>query len=185
MTGASGGSLVPAVMDLQAARNLRIEAEEFAAQNGHDAYSDFLLKYGRRPGRAEAAAIGALLGRRVLAADGSLQPKLSKPARAARRVARRAEEAEMQIDAELSRVLDAVSFLAKNEIDPNALIARISPAEAEALTEQFGKAVLWLKRFEIGWRSHVNIGTSETEKPSTGNCDQAQQVGLRLIRSRD
>ncbi len=178
-------SCVVALGNPQATKDLRIEAESLTAEIGKNSYSEFLLKNGRRPDRTEAATIGRLLGRRVRAADGTLQPKLGKMARDAARDARRALEAEMRIDAELSRALDAVSFLAKNEIDPSPLIARISPVEAEALTAQIEKAVLWLNRFANGWLSHVNIGTVEIERPSTGNCNQANQGWPRLVRSRD
>ena len=171
--------------DGQAARELRIEAATAAAKYGSNVYSDFILKHGRRPDRAQAAAMGRLIGGRVRASDGSLQPTPNKAERIAARDARRAQDTEIRIDAELSRALDAISFLAKNEMDPSPLIARISPVEGEALTAQVEKAVLWLSRFANGWINHVNIGNEEAKGSSTGNCNQTERGGLRLVRSRD
>lgn len=57
---------------------LHMEANALEAWYGPNAYSFFLRKHGRRPGREQAATIGRLLGGRVAAADGSMQPPLTK-----------------------------------------------------------------------------------------------------------
>lgn len=173
------------ISDLQRARAIRLEAAAFVAKNGSDVYYDFLLEHGRRPDRKEATAIGMLLGRQVLAADNSLQPIVSKGVRAGRRNTNKAEKADLRVDIELNRALDAISFLAKNEIDPAPLIARISTFESEELTEQVQKAVVWLNRFADGWLTHVNIGIEEIEVPFAGRSGSVGRKGLRIVRSRD
>lgn len=170
---------------LDSIRALRAEAAELAATYGSNAYTDFVLKHGRRPDRAQAAAMGRLIGGRVRASDGSLQPSRTKAERAASRDARLAQDADLRLDIELSRALDAIAFLAKNEIDPAPLIARLSTAESLSLNENIERAVLWLQRFANGWTSHVNIGNEEAKESSTGIGNQVERRGLRLIRSRD
>lgn len=71
------------VADLELARELRLEAEAIEASNGPNPYSDYLRKHGQRPPREEASAIGRLLGGRVRARDGSMQPQLTKAEKAA------------------------------------------------------------------------------------------------------
>jgi hypothetical protein len=108
----------------------------------------------------------------------------TKAQRDAIKAARLAVEAATRIDADLSRAIDAISFLAQNEIDPAPLIARISPMEVEAVSVNIQKAVDWLNRFADGW--HVFIGGVEAQGASsrtdfeTGSCR-----GIRLVRCRD
>ena len=61
--------------DIEAIRELRIEAEAIEASHGQNPYSNYLRKYGKRPNRVEAEFIGRALGGRVRADDGTLQPK--------------------------------------------------------------------------------------------------------------
>ncbi len=63
------------VHDLDQARELRVEIETLEAQYGPNAYSDYLRKHGRRPEPVTAATIGKVLGGRVKADDGSMQPQ--------------------------------------------------------------------------------------------------------------
>jgi hypothetical protein len=93
-------------------------------------------------------------------------------------------DAAARIDADLSRAIDAIAFLARNEIDPAPLIARISPMEAEAVSANLQKAVDWLNRFADGW--HVFIGNIEAQgaTPGTG-VEAGRGGGIRLIRCRD
>jgi len=63
---------------LQIVSDLRAEAEGLEAEYGPNAYSQFLRRNGRRPDPSTAAAIGLLLGGRVKADDGSMQPKPCK-----------------------------------------------------------------------------------------------------------
>lgn len=62
------------VLNFGAAHELRIEIECIEAVHGPNAYSDYLRKHGRRPDPATAAVIGNILGGRVKALDGSMQP---------------------------------------------------------------------------------------------------------------
>ena len=57
---------------------LEAEAKALEAWFGKNLYSDFLLKNKARPDRSQAAAIGALMGGRVMASDGSMQPPRRK-----------------------------------------------------------------------------------------------------------
>ena len=62
-------------LSFNTAHELRIEIECIEAVHGPNIYSDYLRKHGGRPDPATAATIGALLGGRVKASDGSMQPK--------------------------------------------------------------------------------------------------------------
>jgi hypothetical protein len=73
--------------DLTMVRDLMVEAEGIEAAYGPNAYTDYLRAHKKRPPRAEAEAIGKLLGGRVRADDGTMQPK-KRPTRKQRRVAR-------------------------------------------------------------------------------------------------
>ena len=128
-----------------------------------DAYSDFIVKHGRIPDRSQAAAIGKLLGKRVRAADGSLQPPKSKSEKAAAKKARRIDADEEIIDANLNRAIDAIALLAQNEADPIALIHRMSPMERDETSENIEKAVGWLIRLSNHWRSYVQNGITARE----------------------
>src|SRR5262245_41525391 len=75
--------------------------------------------------------------------------------------AKRIREADARIDGDLSRALDAILFLSRNEVDAAPLIARISAMEAETVTANLIKAVEWLNRFADSW--HVFIGDFEAE----------------------
>jgi hypothetical protein len=170
---------------LDTQRALRAEFAANAAANGADAYTDFIQRNGRLPDRLEAAAIGRLLGKRVRAADGTLQPRPSKSQRAAAKKAREIEKAEARVDADLSRLCDAISLLAQNECDPLALIHRISPAEEEEVIENFDKAIEWLERFAQRWRCHVQNRIIEAKDVNAGNDGQARARGLYLVRCSD
>ena len=63
------------VLDFDAARELRVEIQIIEAVHGPNAYSEYLRKHGRRPDAVTAATIGRVLGGRVKAADGSMQPR--------------------------------------------------------------------------------------------------------------
>jgi hypothetical protein len=111
-------------------------------------------------------------------------PRRSKALRDAAKNAKKAIQADARLDADLSRALDAIGFLSRNEIEPAPLIARISPMEAEAVTANLRKAVEWLNRFADGW--HVFTGNVETENASSGPSFEAGRSGaIRLVRSRD
>lgn len=60
--------------DLTAVRDLMVEAEGIDAAYGPNAYTDYLRTHKKRPTRDEARAMGKLLGGRVRADDGTMQP---------------------------------------------------------------------------------------------------------------
>jgi hypothetical protein len=78
-------------------------------------------------------------------------PRRSKAHREPAKNTKLASRAIARIDADLSRTVDAITFLSRNEIDPATLIARISLMEAEAVRADLRKAVDWLNRFAEGW----------------------------------
>ncbi|MGA9796298.1 MAG: hypothetical protein WBQ17_12275 [Rhizomicrobium sp.] len=63
------------VLSFEMAQELRIEIECIEAVHGTNVYSEYLRKYGRRPDPPTAATIGTILGGRVKASDGSMQPR--------------------------------------------------------------------------------------------------------------
>jgi hypothetical protein len=111
-------------------------------------------------------------------------PRRSKAERAAIKSAKLALMADAQVDADLSRAVDAIIFLSQNEVDAAPLIARISPMEAREVSANLRKAVDWLNRFADGW--HVFIGNIETQGASTGTGIEAGRGGgIRLVSCRD
>jgi hypothetical protein len=176
---------VVAISEAVAKRELRAEAVAFAAAHGANAYTHFILKHGRRPSRKQAAAMGRLLGKRVRASDGSMQPSRSKSERKQRSQARQILKDDARIDAELSRLCDALLFLAQNECDPSLLITRATPLEKQEITSNIAKAVESLQRFAHCWGYHVQIGFFEPGCGASERNEQAGRAGLRLIRCRD
>lgn len=79
-TAASPSNIEPTVQDLQSFRDLKIEAEGLEALYGPNLYSKYLKQFGRRPGPQAAAAMGRLMGGKVKADDGTMQPQ-SRPKR--------------------------------------------------------------------------------------------------------
>jgi hypothetical protein len=67
-----------AVIDFDAAHELRIEIEAIEAVHGPNPYSDYLRRHGCRPDAPTAATIGRFLGGQVKAADGSMQPRTAR-----------------------------------------------------------------------------------------------------------
>jgi len=126
----------------------------------------------------KAAVVGSAPGRAKVR-----RPRRTKAERDAARDAKQALEADARIDADLSRTVDAIAFLSRNEIDAAPLIARISPMEAEAVSANLKKAVDWLNRFADGW--HVFIGNVEAEGTASGTGYQTRRGGLSLVRHRD
>src|ERR1700733_5402431 len=64
--------------DVALLSELLAEAEAIEAWYGTNIYSNFIKNNHRRPDRGQAATIGRLLGGQVKAADGSMQPPLTK-----------------------------------------------------------------------------------------------------------
>src|ERR1051325_8545704 len=96
-------------------RDLRSEARALAEARGPNLYSDFLIRNGRRPERAEAASIGRLMGQRVRAADGTLQPRQSKSEKAATKRAKSQRQKEEECLSQIVRLRCALANLAANQ----------------------------------------------------------------------
>ena len=108
--------------------------------------------------------------------------------RAARRRAkkeRQIEKDEQRIDADLNRAIDAIALLAQNNVDPIALIHRISPMEEEEIASNIEKSLEWLLRFANQWRSYVQNRIVQTENIAAGNDGQARSGRLHLVRRGD
>ena len=114
---------------------------------------------------------------------GSKMPELQVVGRGAKKSARQVRDAETRLDSDLSRALDAIEFLAKNEIGPAPLIARISPMEAELVSANLEKAVEWLTRFADGW--HVYTGNVKAEGAASGTGAQNGRLRLCAVRGCD
>ena len=133
---------------------IRSEAKAIEAHYGKNPYSDYLFRYGKRPSVNEAATIGRLLGGRVAASDGSLQPPLTKVDRkvlAAIKARRR--EASRRYD-HILRLRDAIAALSQNEDDPADVIACGSVLlECPEISRQLDLALCCLNRFATEWHS--------------------------------
>jgi hypothetical protein len=151
----SGGNIVAfddAADRLRPIRELRAEAASLIETHGHNAYSDFILRHGRRPGRSQAVAIGQRMGIRVRAADGTLQPRRTKTKRAVAHP-KHHRQAECDYIDQVLRLRRALANLAENKGDPAEVIAYIDPlfGDASVIREQLAHAVQWINRFAEEW----------------------------------
>jgi hypothetical protein len=149
------------VPDLEAIRELRVEADTLEAQDGPNAYSNYLRKHGRRPTRQEAAGMGRLFGGRVLADDGTLQPPLDAADRAARNRIREEQKAYARRYEQIADLKFAIATLARFESNSKSgFIDCVLPLDDPALFSQVEDAVKWLNRFAERWHG-------QQQKPST------------------
>lgn len=117
-------------------------------------------------------------------AGNAKRPRRSNAQRQASQDAKLALRADAKVDADLSRTVDSIAFLSRNEVDPAALIARISPMEAEAVSANLEKAVDWLNRFVDGW--HVFTGNIEAQGAASGTgLEAGRGGGIRLVSRRN
>lgn len=93
---------------LTSRRQLSAEASALIEAYGPNAYSDYLLKHGCRPDRKVAATIGRLIGVRVKAVDGTMQPPRTKADKLARADLHRKW-------GHIARLRSALAQLAQNE----------------------------------------------------------------------
>jgi len=99
------------------------EADEIEALNGPNPYSDYLRKHLARPARNQAAAIGRIMGARVRAADGTMQPRLTAGEQAAvRSIKKRRREWARQLS-HVQRTMTAIAALSENKDDPSAVVS--------------------------------------------------------------
>jgi hypothetical protein len=142
------------------------EAEKIEALNGPNIYSDFLRNHGRRPDTAQAAAIGRLMGARVRASDGTMQPALSRGERdAIRSIKKRRREWSRQVD-HVQRTVAAIEALSKNHHEPEAVIGYgASVFDDPEIRKKLSSALEWLKRF-----------AQESQRHGTGTRPQCSTV---------
>jgi hypothetical protein len=153
-----------AVLDLDAARELRVEADTLEAMHGPNAYSDYLRRHGHLPDPDTAATIGKVLGARVQANDGSLQPPLTVRDRAAAKENRERQRAYAKRHKQIAGMKLAIATLAGLEADaPLPACEVLSDPE---LVVQLGGALRCLRRFAEHWHG-------QSQKPS------AQKQGAR------
>lgn len=144
---------VVARLDTTAA--LKAEARDFAARNGNNPYSDFILKHGCRPNRDHAAILGRLINRRVRASDGSLQPKLTSEDRERWREYRAGQKKERALAYQISVLTAAIRDLSEITAEPNDLVCGIGPVfDRPVISEKLDIAVELLRRFAAKWREH-------------------------------
>ncbi|MGJ5179668.1 hypothetical protein ACQR16_16425 [Bradyrhizobium oligotrophicum] len=138
----------------QARRLLVSEALALEAQHGKNAYSDYLFRHHKRPSAKEAAAIGRLLGGRVEAEDGSLQPTLNQADRMALAgIKERRDSASRRYD-HILRLQTALEALAANNDDPADVIAGGSVMlDEQKIGLHLEHALCWLTRFAQEWHS--------------------------------
>lgn len=134
-----------------AEESLRKEIQHQVNMYGANAYTDYCLKHGKRPDKETAADIGRLVGGRVKADDGSMQPPKSKQQKEADKAARTAQKERNIIGTECARVTTAVANLAANHLDP-AVVAKNIDRWQRPHFENFEKAVEWFNKFAEEWR---------------------------------
>jgi hypothetical protein len=132
----------------RSARILQAEADAIEARYGTNAYTDFLRKHGVRPTREQAVCIGRLLGGRVRADDGSMQPPLTKADRAEIRAIKARSDAWAHQSTHIYRIENAVTEICAN-MDSPAAVAKYAQAwlKDETNREQLAFALSWLIRF--------------------------------------
>jgi hypothetical protein len=146
-------------------RLLIAEALAIEGQYGKNAYSDYVLKHGRRPNRAEAAGLGRRLGGQVRADDGSMQPPLSKGDRAALRAIKSRRKAASRRYDHIMRLQQAIAALSENKDDPAEIIGAGSCLFLDSdIGTQLDAAVCWLNRFARAWHDREKeTGTGNAE----------------------
>lgn len=146
---------------------LRAEAAEIEAGLGKNAYSEFLLRHGQRPDRKQAATLGQLMGTRVKASDGSMQPQCSKIERDDARAVRDQRRKRERNNRQVSTLLQAIAGLAEICDSPADVLSHLHPQFDETIIrEHLGSAVEWLMRFAEEWTRRDNHTNEEVSEPS-------------------
>jgi hypothetical protein len=156
------------------ADELRAEAEALEAWYGPNAYSNYLRKHGRRPDTEQAKTIGRLLGGRVRADDGSMQPPLSKADRdVIRNIKARRRTASRRYD-HILRLRAAIAALSENEDDPAQVIGCGSVLFDESvISTQLDSALTWLNRFAEEWHGRKKEARAPSLQPVGGDQGQS------------
>ena len=129
------------------------KSSSFGSSLGPNLYSDFVLKNGYRPDPAQAATIGRVIGHRVKAADGSLQPAPTRAEKAAAGRAKKRSRKDVDGLEQILRLRRALASLAQNDRDPADIIHYIDPLFDDVLVirEQLAHAVNWINQFAEEW----------------------------------
>ena len=148
---------------------LNSEALVLEAEYGHNAYSDYLRKHHCRPSVDEAEVIGRLLGGRVRADDGTMQPALNDLDRAAiASIKQRRSDASRRYD-QIMRVRMAIAALAANRDNPADIIGSGSVLlNDEEITGQLSDALEWLTRFAQEWKNRGKKTCAGSEESDGG-----------------
>jgi hypothetical protein len=161
------------VFALSAARDLRAEIETIEAWYGPNAYCSYLRKYGRRPKPEEAASIGRLLGGRVQADDGTMQPALNESDKAVLQGIKSRRQTYARRYDHIMRLKTALAALAENVDDPAQVIGEGSCVLIESeIDAQLDSAVCWLKRFAEHWHGRKKETRAAGSQPLGGNQKQ-------------
>lgn len=161
------------VFALSAARDLRAEIEAIEAWYGPNAYCSYLRKHRRRPGPEEAASIGRLLGGRVQADDGTMQPPLNESGKATLRGIKSRRQAYARRYDHIMRLKTAIAALAENVDDPADVIGEGSCVLAESeIDAQLDSALCWLNRFSEYWHGRKKETRAAGSQPLGGDQKQ-------------
>lgn len=117
------------VDDIHAAK---MEARAFEASQGKNPYSDYILRCGRRPDRNEAAGMGRMMNTRLRAADGTLQPVLTKAEKVAWRDFHRQKAEKRLARSAIRKLRAAIHDLAEALISPSELAREIDVPAKDA-----------------------------------------------------
>jgi hypothetical protein len=147
-----------AVAHLDEVNLLRAEARDFEARNGKNPYSDFILKYGRRPDPKHAAVLGRLINKRIKASDGTLQPRLTLSDRERRKSQRVRQKIDIALSEQITLLTTAICNLSEITASSSELINRLGPVfDKPIIREKLEAAIDSLQRFADEWR-HVEKG---------------------------
>ncbi|WP_164633808.1 hypothetical protein [Rhodopseudomonas sp. BR0G17] len=136
-------------------RMILVSADAIEARVGANPYSKYLREHGKLPEPAAAAIMGKLIGGRVRAADGTLQPPLTAAERNRRREIDREQRAAAKRYQQILRLRQAIAALAQNEDDPAELIAVGSVLfNVDEIEGNMDRALCYLNRFVEEWHRH-------------------------------
>jgi hypothetical protein len=141
-SGDRGGASGVAIVHFDDVQAVKMEARAFEARHGKNPYSDFILIHGRRPDKSETAGMGRMMNLRLRAADGSLQPKLTKADNAAHRCFQHQQAEARRKHSEVRRLREAIRNIAATSISPGELAGEGNP-----IREHAEIALEYLRRF--------------------------------------
>jgi hypothetical protein len=145
---------------------LLCEAARVEAACGSNAYSAFLRKHGCRPDQMQAATIGKLLGGRVRASDGTMQPPLSKADREVLRCIRQRRKdraRRLELVTRLRAAIETFSEMGMEIESGDVLNAAKSDLYTMEIREKIESAVFFLNRFAKEFGDH---GKTQSAKNS-------------------